>query len=48
VLAAWSIVHGLTMLASDGFTGEMPRRALNAAAEQIAHTLVNGLKGSPR
>jgi AcrR family transcriptional regulator len=47
VLAAWSIVHGLTMLAIDGFTGAMPRRALDAAAEQIAQTLVNGLKGSP-
>jgi AcrR family transcriptional regulator len=47
VLAAWSIVHGLTMLAIDGFTAEMPRRALDAAAEQIARTLVNGLKGSP-
>jgi AcrR family transcriptional regulator len=46
VLAAWSIVHGLTMLAIDGFTGEMPRRALDAAAEQIAQTFVNGLKGS--
>jgi AcrR family transcriptional regulator len=48
VLAAWSLVHGLTMLAIDGFTREMPRRALNGAAEQIAQTLVNGLKGSPR
>jgi AcrR family transcriptional regulator len=47
VLAAWSIVHGLTMLAIDGFTGQMPRRALEAAAEQIAQTFVNGLKGSP-
>jgi AcrR family transcriptional regulator len=47
VLAAWSAVHGLTMLAIDGLAGGLSRRALLAAAEQIAQTLVNGLKGSP-
>ncbi len=46
-LAAWSIVHGFTMLAIDGLADGLPRRAFNAAAEQVAQTFANGLKASP-
>jgi AcrR family transcriptional regulator len=42
VLSAWSVVHGLTMLAIDGFAA-VPRLTTERLAEKIAQTVTNGL-----
>jgi AcrR family transcriptional regulator len=42
-LAAWSTVHGCTMLLLDGLAEPLPRRAALAAIEQVCQTIARGL-----
>ena len=46
VLSAWSLVHGLTMLAIDGLAGEVGLKPNGAQglAEHVARTLLDGLR----
>jgi AcrR family transcriptional regulator len=45
-LAAWSLVHGLTMLAIDGLAGDgAPSSLPGAVAERVSRVLIDGLRG---
>jgi AcrR family transcriptional regulator len=43
-LAAWSTVHGLTMLMIDGLAGNFPRRLVGTMSLRIAQTITDGIK----
>lgn len=44
-LAAWSLVHGLTMLAIDGLAGDGASSSLpGAVAERVSRALIDGLR----